>query len=97
MALGVITKLFIKIPRKEQEESKPQPLAARNEKLDNLKLAGPACDSFPVELVERYFMFSYLEVKDDGPDETEGEFGVAVDNVFAPDVDKFDLFVTEES
>lgn len=37
---------------------------------------------------------SYLEVKDDGPDEPKGELGVTVHNVLSSDVDKFDLFVT---
>ena len=37
---------------------------------------------------------SYLEVKDDGPDEPKGELGVAIHNVLSSDVDKFDLFVT---
>ncbi len=40
---------------------------------------------------------SYLEVKDDGPDETEGQLGVAVDDVLAPDVDQLDLLVAEEA
>ena len=39
-------------------------------------------------------LVSYLEVKDDGPDEPKGELGVAVHNVLSSDVDKFDLFVT---
>ena len=39
---------------------------------------------------------SYLEVEDDGPDEAKGEFGVAVDNVLAPDVDELDLLVAQE-
>ena len=39
----------------------------------------------------------YLEVKDDGPDEPEGELGVAVDDVLAADVDELDLLVTEEA
>ena len=39
---------------------------------------------------------SYLEVEDDGPDEAEGELGVAVDDVLAADVDKLDLLVPRE-
>ena len=39
-------------------------------------------------------LVSYLEVKDDGPDEPKGELGVAIHNVLSSDVDKFDLFVT---
>ena len=39
---------------------------------------------------------SYLEVEDDGPDEAEGELGVAVHDVLAADVDKLDLLVAEE-
>ena len=37
---------------------------------------------------------SYLEVEDDGPDEAEGEFGVAVHNVLSSDVDQLDLLVS---
>ena len=37
---------------------------------------------------------SYLEVKDDGPDETKCELGGAVHNVLSSDVDEFDFFVT---
>ena len=37
---------------------------------------------------------SYLEVKDDGPDEAECQLGVAVHNVLSSDVDEFDFFVT---
>ena len=39
---------------------------------------------------------SYLEVEDDGPDEAEGELGVAVDDVLAADVDQLDLLVPQE-
>ena len=39
---------------------------------------------------------SYLEVEDDGPDEAEGELGVAVDDVLAADVDELDLLVPQE-
>ena len=39
---------------------------------------------------------SYLEVEDDGPDEAEGELGVAVDDVLAADVDELDLLVAQE-
>ena len=39
----------------------------------------------------------YLEVEDDGPDEAERQLGVAVDNVFAADVDQLDLLVAEEA
>ena len=39
---------------------------------------------------------SYLEVEDDGPDEAEGELGVAVPDVLPADVDKLDLLVAEE-
>ena len=39
---------------------------------------------------------SYLEVKDDGPDEAEGQLGVAVHNVLSSDVDQFDFFVTQK-
>ena len=35
-------------------------------------------------------------MQDDGPNETQGEFGVAVDDVLASDVDQFDLLVAEE-
>ena len=41
-------------------------------------------------------LISYLEVEDDGPDEAERQLGVAVDNVFAADVDQLDLLVPEE-
>ncbi len=40
---------------------------------------------------------SYLEVKDDGPDEAECELGVPVHNVLAPDVDQLDLLVAQEA
>ncbi len=36
-------------------------------------------------------------MEDDGPDESEGEFWIAVNNVLAANVDKLDLFVAEES
>ena len=39
---------------------------------------------------------SYLEVKDDGPDEAEGQLGVAVHNVLSSDVDQFDFFVAQK-
>ena len=39
---------------------------------------------------------SYLEVEDDGPDEAEGELGVAVHDVLAADVDQLDLLVPQE-
>ena len=39
---------------------------------------------------------SYLEVEDDGPDEAEGELGVAVHDVLAADVDQLDLLVAQE-
>ncbi len=35
-------------------------------------------------------------MEDDCPDETEGELGVAVDDVLAADVDQLDLLVAEE-
>ena len=38
---------------------------------------------------------SYLEVEDDGPDEAEGELGVAVHDVLPSDVDQLDLLVPE--
>ena len=41
-------------------------------------------------------LISYLEVEDDGPDEAEGELGVAVDDVLAADVDQLDLLVPQE-
>ena len=34
----------------------------------------------------------YLEVEDDGPDQTEGQLGVAVGDVVVPDVDQFHLW-----
>ena len=40
---------------------------------------------------------TYLKVEDDGPDEPEGELGVAVDDVLAADVDEFDLLVAQEA
>ena len=40
---------------------------------------------------------AYLEVEDDGPDETEGQLGVAVHDVLAPDVDQLDLLVAEKA
>jgi hypothetical protein len=36
-------------------------------------------------------------VEDDGPDEAEGEFGVAIYNVLAPNVDQLDLLVAQEA
>ena len=39
---------------------------------------------------------TYLKVEDDGPDEPEGELGVAVDDVLAADVDELDLLVAQE-
>ena len=39
---------------------------------------------------------TYLKVEDDGPDEPECEFGVAVDDVLAADVDELDLLVAQE-
>jgi hypothetical protein len=38
-----------------------------------------------------------LEVEDDRPDQTEGQLGVSIHNVLSPNVDKFDLFVSEEA
>ena len=35
-------------------------------------------------------------MEDDGPDEAEGELGVAVDDVLPADVDQFDFFVAQE-
>ena len=35
-------------------------------------------------------------MEDDGPDEAEGELGVAVDDVLAADVDQLDLLVPQE-
>ena len=35
-------------------------------------------------------------MEDDGPDEPEGELGVAVDDVLAADVDQLDLLVAQE-
>ena len=31
-------------------------------------------------------------MKDDGPDETEGQFGIAVHDILRPDVDDFNLW-----
>ena len=39
---------------------------------------------------------TYLKVEDDGPDEPEGKFRVAVDDVLAADVDELDLLVAQE-
>lgn len=39
---------------------------------------------------------TYLEVQNDGPDETEGELRVAVDDVLRPDVDQFDFLVAQK-
>lgn len=36
-------------------------------------------------------LLMYLEVQDDGPDQTQGQFGVSVGDVIVPDVDQFDL------
>ena len=40
---------------------------------------------------------TYLKVEDDGPDEPEGKFRVAVDDILAADVDEFYLLVAQES
>ena len=37
----------------------------------------------------------YLEVKDDGPYQTQGQLRVPIGNVIIPDVDQFDLKVCE--
>lgn len=39
---------------------------------------------------------TYLEVQDDGPNQTECELWVTVDDVLRPDVDQFDFFVAQE-
>ena len=39
---------------------------------------------------------TYLKVEDDGPDEPEGKFRVAVDDILAADVDEFYLLVAQE-
>ena len=39
---------------------------------------------------------TYLKVEDDGPDEPEGQLGVAVDDVLAADIDELDLLVAQE-
>ena len=40
--------------------------------------------------------WTYLKVEDDGPDEPEGKFRVAVDDILAADVDEFYLLVAQE-
>lgn len=40
--------------------------------------------------------FAYLEVDDDGPYESKGEFRVSVDDIFGSYVDNADFLVVEE-
>lgn len=50
------------------------------------------------QLSRQYSGFlSYLKVKDDGPNETQGELWVAVHNVLSTNVDEFDFFISEEA
>ena len=37
-------------------------------------------------------MFPYLEVKDDSPDESQGELGVPIHDIFAANIDQLDFF-----
>ena len=39
----------------------------------------------------------YLEVKDDGPDQTQGQLRVSICNVIVPDVHQFHLKVCESN